>query len=171
MMCNFCKKNLASVKFTEVVDGKAIRHALCPDCYKAFQEGTASFSFPIPKPESSGGGGKAEVNIDRSGQTKCPGCGLMAAFLLELGQAGCPTCFTAFEKEIDAMLQEIQPETSYRGKVFKCDDDRVRLSKDIREKRVLLRQMVKEENYEEAARLRDEIARMERKAQETTVSG
>lgn len=95
----------------------------------------------------------------------------MASQLLESAEAGCPTCFTTFGREINTLLEGLQLGAVHRGKIFKCDDERLRYSKNMQEKRVLLRQMIQEENYEEAARLRDEIARMEAEAQASTIPG
>lgn len=172
MLCKSCLKNPASIKFTEVVDGKAIQHYLCPECYKALQETPSGFSFSVPSPTVHGMDiEKTDPSAGRKGHARCPGCGAMASQLLESAEAGCPSCFTTFNKEINTLLEGLQLGAVHRGKIFKCDNERLRHSKNMQEKRVLLRQMIQEENYEEAARLRDEITRMEAEAQAASVSG
>lgn len=172
MLCKSCLKNPASIKFTEVVDGKAIQHYLCPECYKALQETPSGFSFSVPSPTlHESATDKTDASAEKNKLARCPGCGAMASQLLESAEAGCPTCFTIFGREINTLLEGLQLGAVHRGKIFKCDDERLRYSKNMQEKRVLLRQMIQEENYEEAARLRDEIARMEAEAQASTIPG
>ena len=162
MICNSCMKNVATIKFTEVVDGKAVQHFLCPECYKTQQEATSGFSQSVPRPSVRGAVSEKADGAARTKQTaKCPGCNMTLRQVLESATVGCAGCYDAFGTEIESLLEGLQPGASHRGKTFRCNDELLRTSKDIQSKRVLLRHMIKDENYEEAARLRDEIARLE----------
>ncbi len=74
---------------------------------------------------------------------------------------GCSGCYSVFGKEIESILEGLHRGLVHRGKSLQCDDARAELSRELQARRFLLRSMLKEENYEEAARLRDEIARIE----------
>lgn len=172
MICKSCMKNIASIKFTEVVDGKAVQHHLCPECYKAFQEQAPGFTLSVPKPTVQRLGRSVEeppAKGKRGG--RCPACNTDLSQVLESAEVGCATCFTAFGKEIESILEALHCGMAHRGKTFKSDDERLQMTKDIQARRLLLRRMLKEENYEEAARLRDEIARMEASAQTPAPTG
>lgn len=166
MICKSCMKNVATIKFTEVVDGNVVEHYLCPECYREHQEASAGFSESVPRPSVRGAVREKSESAARAKQVaKCPSCSITLAQILESATVGCPVCYTTFGKEIESLLEGLHPGSAYQGKTFKCDDERLRMSKDIQNKRVLLRRMIKEENYEEAAQLRDEIARIELAAQ------
>ncbi len=171
MICKSCMKNTATIKFTEVVDGKVVQHFLCSECYEKWQEGTAGFSLSVPKPSIHGKSLNTTEPPGRSKTTRrCPSCNTALPQILESAMVGCTVCFTTFGKEIESMLEGLHRGVIHCGKTYKCDDTRILIRKDIQAKCILLRRMLKEENYEEAARLRDEIQEMEAAAQnpETT---
>lgn len=160
MICNCCKKNVASIKFTEVVDGVAVQHLLCPDCYAKRQVEMSGFSMEVPKPS------RTPVIRPRSDSGKlatvrCPVCTTSLEHLLEQSDVGCPSCYGVFEKEIASLLGAFHRGTSHCGKKPQGDDDQRRISDALKSRRLLLRSMLKTENYEEAARLRDEITHLE----------
>jgi len=157
-------KNVATVKFTEVVDGKAMQHHLCRDCFDSCQRDAAGFSVDVPKPGARSG--KRQPVATRSESApRCLSCGTSLNRIFESAEVGCPSCYSTYGKEIESILEALQRGLAHRGKVFKCDDARAKLSVELQAKRMLLRSVLKAENYEEAARLRDEIAKMEAEVQ------
>ena len=168
MICKSCMKNTATIKFTEVVDGRAVQHFLCPECYKARQEAAAGFSLSVPKPSVRGGNrDKGEQSTRAKTSRKCPSCNIALSQILESAMVGCATCYAAFGKEVESMLEGLHRGPAHCGKAYKCNDERALILKNIQAKRILLRHMLREENYEEAARLRDEIQTMESTPQTT----
>lgn len=161
MICKSCKKNVATIKFTEVVDGKAVQHHLCSECYQAYQESASGFTLAVPKPAARRAQTVSSSPPDTSGVSKCPMCGMTLSHVLEFSSVGCAGCYSAFGSEIESVLEALHRGASHRGKSFAADNSRVQINKEIQAKRLLLRRMLKEENYEEAARLRDELAAME----------
>ncbi len=172
MICKSCMKNTASIKFTEVVDGNVVQHFLCPECYKACQEAASGFSLSVPKPSVRG---TAREKPDTSARAKavprCQACNTTLPQILESAMTGCAVCYATFGREIESMLEALHRGAAHCGKTYKCDDERLLVRKDIQAKRSLLRRMIKEEKYEEAARLRDEILEMEAARQSPTTSG
>ena len=172
MICKSCMKNVASVKFTEAVDGKGVQHLLCPECYKAQQETSTGFSLSVPKPAVHGfGREKPDTPARTKAIAKCPACNTTLSQVLESATVGCATCYVTFGTEVESMLEALHRGSAHRGKTFKCDKDRLQVRKDIQAKRILLRRMIKEENYEEAARLRDEIMELEAGPQSPATTG
>jgi protein arginine kinase activator len=75
----------------------------------------------------------------------------------ESGRLGCSACYQAFEADIDRMLTEMHGGSTHRGKRYSrygghegSPDDLARLRGD-------LERAVRNEEFEEAARLRDTI--------------
>ncbi len=169
MICKRCMKNVATVKFTEVVDGNAVQHHLCRDCYQEFQHEAPGFSVEVPKPRRSAPRRRAAA-ARRTDTARCASCGTSLNRIFETAEVGCAACYSTYGKEIESILEALHRGLAHRGKSFKCDDARARLAKELQTKRLLLRSTLKAENYEEAARLRDEIAALEASAQSEEVS-
>ncbi len=163
MICNRCKQNMATVKFTEVVDGKAVQHHLCPECYEACMLDASSFSEQVPKP-SRRASKPAAASTRSDTVARCLSCGTSLSRILESAEVGCANCYASYGKEIESILEALQQSPVHRGKSFVFDDERTRISLELQSKRLLLRSMLKAEKYEEAARLRDEIAGLELQA-------
>jgi len=163
MLCKKCMKNIATVKFTEVVDGNAVQHHLCRDCYEACQRDAAGFSMEVPKP-SLRVQRKQPASLRTEMVSRCLSCGTLLSSIFESAEVGCANCYGTYGKEIESMLEAFHRSLVHRGKSFSCDDTRVRVSLELQSKRLLLRSMLKAEKYEEAARLRDEIAALELQA-------
>jgi protein arginine kinase activator len=162
VICKNCMKDTASIKFTEVVDGKAVQHFLCPECYRVHQEQLPGFTRSVPQPTVyRARQEKADTPADKKVVVRCPACNASLSQILETAIVGCSSCYTAFGREIESMLEALHSGMAHRGKIIKCDDNRAQMNKNIQVKRILLRRMLKEENYEEAARLRDEIIQLE----------
>ena len=158
MLCQKCHKNLATVRYAEVVNGKVTDLHLCPQCLAKHKDsGAAGFelSGPVsmarPRPESR-----------RSRAPRlCRTCGTRRARVLDTGYVGCSACYHTFAKEIERMLNDLHGGTRHVGKSPHVDDMRTRLHEDLHTKRAILRSAVSAENYEEAAMLRDEIRQLE----------
>jgi len=157
------------VKFTEVVDGKAVQRHLCRDCYEACRHDAAGFSVEVPKP-SLRSRKPVSAGVRREAVSRCLSCGTSLSHILESGEVGCANCYVIYGKEIESMLEALHRSLVHRGKSFVFDDERTRISLELQSKRLLLRSMLKAEKYEEAACLRDEIAAIELQAQNASVS-
>ncbi|MEO0482096.1 MAG: UvrB/UvrC motif-containing protein [Planctomycetota bacterium] len=134
----------------------------------AFGSGAPSGSASGPKPQPTGGGGERR----RGG---CPRCGLTFAAFKRSGLLGCPECYKTFEKQLTPLLERAhEGGARHTGKAparaLRLSRDRGQGIEDVlgdaRERaeriRGLRRQMaaaVEGEQFERAARLRDEIAR------------
>jgi protein arginine kinase activator len=91
----------------------------------------------------------------------CSVCGSTLQDVLLSRTAGCGECYRAFGDKLDETLRERHAGLKHRGKTPQLDDERARIRADLQAKRALLRSALKEENYEEAAVLRDSIAKLE----------
>jgi protein arginine kinase activator len=122
----------------------------------------------VPKPKHRSRG-RSVREKQREALSRCASCGTPLAKIVESAAVGCALCYTAFGKEIESMLEALHRGPMHRGKSFSSSDDRIRLMSELQSKRLLLRSMLKEEKYEEAARLRDEIAHLEKQVHSSEV--
>mgnify|MGYP003298086663 CR=1 FL=1 len=78
---------------------------------------------------------------------------------LASGKIGCASCYTAFESSMTPLLKKIHLTTTHTGKVMgkagNVSENRIDLLK------AQLKEAIDKEEYEKAARLRDEIKEME----------
>lgn len=162
MLCQKCQTNVATIRYAEVVDGHVTDQHLCPQCVDAIERGcTSGFELADVTPP-----GRKTVVLRVAGENErnqqaCGVCGTPLTAILQHAAVGCPSCYQNFREQIAPMLQQAHRYTMHKGKAARALGVRDRLRSDLHSKRALLRSVVKAENYEEAARLRDEIKRLE----------
>src|SRR5688572_1513632 len=102
------------------------------------------------------------VKPSASPAPRCPSCGISFAEFREKGRLGCPNDYEFFEEHLTPLLEKIHGATEHRGRLPQGSLDAAGKRNDLllRLRRDLL-QAVKGEQYEAAARLRDEIRRVE----------
>ena len=163
MLCDHCLKNPATVHMTTFVNGQVKAVHLCSPC-AAKKKGTVVvpwFSFNDFL--------SAFYDEEEATNVVCDGCGTTLASFKKEGRLGCARCYQTFESSILPVLKSIHMNTQHTGKrpgervivqpgkeaaVSEAQQRREQLKKELREAIVV-------ENFEEAARLRDEIALME----------
>lgn len=162
MLCQKCHKNVATARYAEVVDGQVTEQQLCAECLLRHQHDSAiGFELAGPTPGLHRHASK-EAEEEPPGAAKtCPGCGLSFATIHEKARVGCPACYESFGRQIESILEGLHRALQHKGKLARVEDSRTRLRADLQAKRALLRSVLRAENYEEAARLRDEIRGIE----------
>ena len=159
--CDRCD-NQATVHLTEIKGGHKTERHLCENCArtlhvpqaaKELQKLLKSFDPSVTalvKPSTGGAG------------TACPDCGLTWAEFKQRGRFGCARDYELFSAEVERLLKRIHGSTSYSGKSPR-DGARVvggTVLDELSTARRALAAAIESENYEEAARLRDEIAKL-----------
>jgi len=74
---------------------------------------------------------------------------------------GCPRCYESFRGPLLSILSHMHRHVSHLGKVPRQTDGSVDRRGTLRRTRVALEKAIAAENFEKAARLRDEIQRLE----------
>lgn len=162
MLCNKCHKNLATVRYAEVVDGQVTDINLCARCLAAHQEQTEDgFGLATGVPAPGWGTGSSLESEIMDAEISCASCGMRVSSVLVTGKVGCMVCYREFADRLEPLLEGIHIGMRHHGKMPVMDDMRTRLRSDLQSKRALLRSAVGAENYEEAIELRDEIKRLE----------
>jgi protein arginine kinase activator len=162
MLCAKCHKNLATVRYAEVVDGRVTDIHLCAECLARQQDAVASgFALSGPVPAAKSGPPPVSPRPRAKVSRSCVSCGAKLSMVLENGKVGCSQCYTQFSADIEPMLAALHGNTQHVGKTSKMGDVRTRLCSDLQTKRSLLRSALEMERYEEAAALRDGIRELE----------
>jgi protein arginine kinase activator len=168
MLCDVCGKNPATVHLTEIIDEQMNELHLCEECARhksaAMEQqfglsdllaGMADFE----KPSSSS---KEEEPVT----AKCPSCGLTYADFKKIGRLGCGECYNVFRKYLAPLLKRIHGSNQHIGKnpvKVKVATKLYKKKSGLPELKNQLQKAIREEAFEEAARLRDQIKEMEAK--------
>ena len=161
MLCENCHQKDATVHLTHIVDGKVEKFHLCEGC--AAQKGIDVHAEPM---DLSGMMESMKEQLAQlkesppprySGTAACPACGLTRTEILKKGRLGCDRCYEVFAAEMLPVVVSVQHGDQHLGKVPRRASERMKTSVEMARLRRELDQAVAGENYELAARLRDQI--------------
>jgi protein arginine kinase activator len=158
MKCQKCTKQ-ATLHITEVLsDDQYEELHLCEECAQKY----------IHEPQQGGGPKVGESGpieeADEAGalnQRECPVCGIKFVEFRNSGRLGCPHDYQEFREELSPLLENIHGETKHCGKVPRRQPQNKQTQSELVQLRKQLHQAVTKEAYEEAARLRDRIRKLE----------
>lgn len=182
MKCEKCGKNEANMYYKESINGQTREMHLCSACanemnldsqfHQAFADMKSGFGsfFDSSFPSLFGNGftpllssmmDTAPFGILPDTERRCPTCGMTLRDLRRNGRAGCPDCYHTFSDVLNPYIHRVQGADSHIGSAPQSEQatrPKKCVLDNLKEK---LQDAIKSENYEEAARLRDEIRRQE----------
>ncbi len=169
MKCQVCGEREATIHYIEIVEGQKNSQWICAQC--AEKEGVVPADVtPLTHGslESFLGGMLTIAPSDHEAEKSetlpvCEVCGYEYSQLKEKGLLGCPACYTAFRRQLVPMLHRYHGGVNHLGKLPRSHGPKASLRQEITRMKQLLEQVVAQENYEEAARIRDEINAQERR--------
>lgn len=185
MLCQKCNKNEANVKYTEIINGEKKEMMLCEECSHKLGLDNINFNMPIDFSSFFGGLLEDEYNspefmplFQQVKELKCDNCNMTYDEFINQGKFGCPECYDVFSSKIDTILKRLHGSSEYVGrkalgannnnensiekkntKVSKKEKTSDKESK-INELQKELKKAISEERYEDAAKIRDEIAKL-----------
>ncbi len=191
MKCENCGKNEANVKYTQIINGEKKQMFLCDECSEKMGiDSSIHLNMPInfssflsdffddvdaltPMPM-----------LER--ELRCEKCGLSFDDFMNTGKFGCSNCYEEFEERIDPILKNIHGSNRHIGRLGSVSegkdvlDNSKKSNGELRNKDFLdtknmkdekakfieglkadLKVAIKEERYEDAAKIRDEIKKEE----------
>ena len=158
MKCDICKENLATYHSRTNVNGDVTEVHLCQECleksnYNPFSLFTSNL-FEDRKDYLF------DNYFDKRQSTSsaaCKKCGTTLSQILNLGKIGCPDCYNEFKDQIMYAIGSLNYGDKHIGKSV---DDTLPKSDKAKKLAILqkqLKELVKEEKYEQAAILKKEI--------------
>jgi protein arginine kinase activator len=160
MHCEICQNKDATIHLTEITEGVRTEMHLCEHCAQEQGVGVKNY-IPInellsnllavgPKDEDSG-----EIDAEQA----CPHCGWTLDKFKEKAVLGCPHDYEFFEEALLPLIKK-----AHDGPVSHCGKIPSRMPQDskkqieIAQLRRQLDEAIKNEDYEQAAKLRDKLA-------------
>ncbi len=168
MQCQECGQRPATLHFTKIINGQKNEYHLCEVCAKDKGEVLPGLnnSFSIHNLlsgllsfEPSGvGGGAAQIQTQR-----CDRCGLTYSQFSKSGFFGCAHCYEVFGQRVEPLLRKVHSgNVIHHGKIPRRSGSRLQLKRELEYKKKQLKRAVEQEEFELAARLRDEIRALEK---------
>ncbi|MBE2205028.1 MAG: UvrB/UvrC motif-containing protein [Chthoniobacterales bacterium] len=158
MQCDVCQSKEATVFLTQIVEGKMQKVNLCESCSK---EKGVNDPTGFALADLLMGLGAAQEIDKNPGSKKCPVCGFTHADFKKTGRLGCSTCYKVFAEGLSGMLKNMHKGTSHTGKSPKKFHEIREHAERMKSLQDRLNKAVAEEEYEQAAELRDQIRRIE----------
>lgn len=168
MLCDDCKKNEAVVFMTQICGNQKTEKHLCEECAKKYGEmllGSSGNGFSVN--DFLAGifnQGQDERELQKAleqSTDKCPNCGMSYRDFARTGKIGCSECYTAFNKILQPLLRRIHGSSIHIGKVPKRTGAEIAIKQQINRLRKNLQKCIDKEEYEDAAKYRDEIKKLE----------
>lgn len=169
MLCDKCTKNQATIHLTEIVEGKRSETHLCQDCAQKQGVGTKT-QIPLNEllnsllaaseiaPESI----NSSSFSDSSEPLTCPQCGLSWDDFKAKSLLGCPNDYNVFEPQLLSILQKAHcGQIEHRGKIPSKTPESSKKQIELVRLRKELQDAVNTERYEIAAKLKQDIEKLE----------
>jgi protein arginine kinase activator len=92
-----------------------------------------------------------------SEEKKCPTCASTYSEIAKCGKVGCPDCYTTFRAELSRLIGSVHGTTSHTGQAPARHRAKQARDEQLKKLRRDLQIAIEKEDYEGAAKLRDEI--------------
>ncbi len=168
MLCQICKKKEATITFTKIVGGQKTEIHLCEDCAPAFSD---KFSiFPLPQFDISdllAGLLNAidlyhkEEGVIPGKEIECSNCHLAYNEFKQSGKLGCSVCYHDFSELLTPLLRRLHGNSEHVGKIPRQSKGKLNKIEKIKQLKKELQELILKEEYEKAAKTRDEILKLE----------
>ncbi len=169
MTCDFCGNDKASVHLIKIVDDEVERVKLCHRCAKEVSVGSddevleAIAELMVKMFENKKDKKKTALQEREGDSRKCLSCGISLKTVRKKGKVGCPQCYKEFSDILLPLLKTIHGSTEYRGKIPANSSFKYKVEKKIKDLKWRLEEAVVIENFEEAAKIRDRIKRLQKR--------
>lgn len=171
MICQECGNKPAALHFTKIVNGEKTEFHLCESCAREKGDSIpgAPNGFSIHNLLSGILEFEPSMNQTIKQQKKlirCDTCGLTYSQFRKIGRFGCSSCYNHFSDQLDPLLKRVHGNAVHVGKIPKISGGKIKYKRQIKDLKVELQTKIDHEEFEEAAKLRDEIRSLEKKIAE-----
>ena len=162
MMCEDCGIRPAKFHLVTIINGDRVERDLCPACMARHQKQLPGIDFSNLGGilnsilENRNADGQAQQEEEYASYT-CEQCGMTYAEFQKGGMLGCANCYQAFKVPLTALLQRVHGNTQHAGRVPGGVHSGVSIRMNIDRLKQKLQRAIADEDYEQAARLRDAI--------------
>lgn len=169
MLCQECGERQATLHFTKIVNGQKTEFHICEVCAKEKGEALPGFnnSFSIHNLLSGllsfdTAGGSGPLNQTHSQTLQCKKCGLTYSQFSRSGRFGCAECYKTFGDRLEPLFRKVHSgNVAHHGKIPRRSGNLIHTKRQIQDLKNQLQQSISNEEFELAAKLRDQIRELE----------
>ncbi|MBA4536985.1 UvrB/UvrC motif-containing protein [Bacillus aquiflavi] len=181
MICQECNQRPATLHFTKIVNGEKAEIHLCEKC--AHEKGDMFMFNSGPGLSISNllagllnadpGFQQAKQNSFQQDEIiQCKHCSMTFPQFVKVGRFGCAHCYKTFQNQLNPILRRLHSGNwSHNGKIPKRIGGNMHLRKKIEDLKLKLKYLITQEEFEQAAQIRDEIRLLEKKLTERHEGG
>lgn len=159
MKCDRCGKQ-SVYRSTLIVNGVSQTTNLCRDC--AIKEGVFT-SQPTSLFDEMFSSFAEFLPFEKVQDISCPVCKMKLKEFKINGRLGCPNCYEAFREEISNIIKKIAPFDRHKQVSVKSSSQKKSKEEKVAELRQDMALAVSEERYEDAAKIKKQIQKLESK--------
>ena len=143
-----------------IVNGVSQSTNLCRDC--AIKEGVFN-NQPTSMFDDILSSFSSFLGFEEVGDVTCPVCKTSLKEFKTTGKLGCANCYEAFREEVNNLIKRIAPFEKHKQQEVKVKPKAKKLTKEekILSLRAEMAEAVSEERYEDAAKIKKQIAKLE----------
>lgn len=164
MLCDKCGQDEATVKFVQIENNHKTELHLCQDCAQGYTNFSTGFDLQHLLSSMFQPGKLGQKSKQDQPVKKCATCGWSLLDVQKTGRLGCGNCYEVFSDELNPVLRRLHGSNTHTGKVPARGYPKAHVNRQMEELRRRLQECVRQENYEQAAKYRDELRLLESQA-------
>lgn len=169
MLCSKCGKKEATTHYKQTVNGKTIEVNVCSACAEEMGlsqmlHGLGGFQFNIGD-IFSGLLGSLSSLLPTQEETVCPECHSDLNTIIKSGRIGCARCYTTFRNELIPTIEQLHGKVYHQGKLPRSAGEAARKKAHLSNLKKKLEEAIRTQEFENAAKYRDEINELEKGAE------
>lgn len=173
MVCQECGNRPATLSFTKVVNGVETEFHICEHCAREKEltipgttNGVSNHALFSGVTDVESDNSLSVMNNEPQQAPQCEKCGLTYEEFNKTGRVGCDECYKQFAERLESMLRRNHGTTVHTGKVPKRNADMIHDQHQLEMLKKHLQLLIEQEEYEQAAKIRDQIRELEEKISE-----
>ena len=160
MQCQKCKKNVATIRLTQIVNNEKVTFQICKDCAAEMGFHSPLDNVPFPLAEILSGMVQQQFpkkKRDNMPEITCQKCGLTFEAFSRQGRFGCGECYGAFRPRLEMIMRKLHGSSLHKGKLPATDEGKSGAIKEEERLDTELKKAIESEDFERAADLRDKL--------------
>lgn len=163
MLCQHCQQREANVHISKSLNGQIEELHLCEKCAQKMQEAHVMFQTGLVVPDFLQAlfGFNQATAPGTQAEEACPRCGMTFSQITQAGKLGCSACYETFEPQLEALVRRIHGGGRHVGKIPKRKGAALREKVELKGLKEQLKALIEQEQFEQAAIVRDQIRKLE----------
>lgn len=162
MLCQNCNKREATTHVKRIVNAKEDEFHLCSECAAKMGYGNLFQNFGFSLGDIFGSFLDNTASALLGDEVRCEKCGSSFNDIAKSGKVGCANCYTTFYDRLLPSLQRIHGKTVHSGKMGALASPKAKAENKVDTLKRELDDAIKQQDFEHAATLRDEIKELEK---------